>query len=293
MEGSPYSVANLSKKIRIYDVAEKNGKIYFWCRLKDEQKCIAILTDMCYNFSVVDRKGFLPSVRKIMLRYGLIVGILFSVVVCSLYPSFLTDIKINESEYATSVLSILSKHGIKKYSFAFDVDSKSIEREILALDGVSFADVVKEGTTIKVSIVKEQPKPDYFPLVGESVRAVKKAVFSRAIVYGGTLVKSYGDIINPGDTLIENYIVVGEEKVPTQAGGEVYGFLYYEAEWYFEYIDNVRLEEYKKTVLIFALSQIKEEASIISVDYEINGNSIKAMVTTEERIDDFKSVYFK
>ena len=55
----------------------------------------------------------------------------------------------------------------------------------------------------------------------------------------------------------------------------------------------MRLEEYKKTVLIFALSQIKDEASIISVDYEINGNSIKAMVTTEERIDDFKSVYCK
>lgn len=288
-KGSISGVFALSRHIKIYDVTKHGDVVSFWCHLKDEQKCIAILSDMCYNFAVKSRRGFLPFVYAALLRPGIIFGILLSIVVIAVYPYFVLDIKIDNAEYEQAVLEVLQSEGIKKNSFAFNIDTNGIEKKILAFDGISFVKATKYGTCLNIQIEEELDPPEIFPVGADSVVSQKKAVFTRAIVYSGTCVRSYGDVVDVGDVLIEGSVTVKEEKVETSASGMVFGKVYYEAEVFYNYVDNVRIEDCKKTVKALALSKIKSDAEILSVDYEITeydgGHNVKVLITTEERID--------
>ncbi len=288
-KGSISGILALSRHIKIYDVSKHGDTVSFWCHLKDEQKCIAILTDMCYNFAVKCRRGFLPFLHKSVSRLGIIFGILVSAVVVSVYPYFVLDVKVSDGNYEKAVLEVLESEGVKKNSFAFNIDTKSIEKKILAFDGISFVKAVKCGTCLNIQIEKELDPPEIFPVGAESVLSQKRAVFTRAIVYSGTCIRKYGDIVNAGDVLIEGSVSVKEEKVETSASGMVFGKVFYESELFYNYIDNVRLDDCKKTVKALALSKIKSEAEILTADYEVvekdGGYYVKVLITAEERLD--------
>lgn len=288
-KGSVSGILALSKKVKIYDVSKQGETITFWCHLKDEQKCIAILTDMCYNFAVKNRRGFLPFFKKAISRTGILAGLAIAIIVTAIYPLFVLDVKVNESEYESAVLEVLSASGVKKYSFAFKVDTNDIEKKLLSLDGVSFAKVTRCGTLINVSLEKELPKAEIFTVSNEPVVAKKRAVFSRAVVFSGICVKKYGDVVDIGDALIEGYLIVGEEKVPCAAEGIVFGKVYYEAELFYNHTGGYKIEDCKKTVKMLAVSKIDKDASILSESYEVydvdGGFNVKVLIETEERID--------
>lgn len=131
----------------------------------------------------------------------------------------------------------------------------ALMREVEALDGVAYADVILTGSTVRINIVEELPRVNIIDVSsGLTVTSGYDAVVTRQIVYSGTAVKHSGDIVKAGETLIDGTIAVGEETVEIAARGEVYGLVVYKSSIYFNGTISERVRSgnsYTETVVSF------------------------------------------
>ncbi|NLZ25661.1 MAG: hypothetical protein GX891_04285 [Clostridiales bacterium] len=291
VEGETLSrlVREITSNVFVCDLKIKGKKLCFSCKLNDEPKCVAILKELCYNYTIIRRSGLASFLRFLAKRLGIIAGIAVSFVITVLFNFFIADIDVGEEEYKAKAESILSDSGVKRGKFLFNIDYDALQLKLLELEGISYAKVERAGTKIVVTIKRELPPPDILPAPSGSVKCAKRAVFSRAIVFFGTLVPKKGDIVERGDVLIGNYIMVGEEKVPSQASGEVYGYCYYTATMTFYDYKAYEEKQLINTVLFAAVQDVPLDAEIVNFThqaiYDDGKVTITVTVQTEERID--------
>lgn len=195
------------------------GKLMFSVPSKDCAKIIALLDELCYNYKIMAINGVFAYAFSLLKRLGIIVGIVLSVAVFVIYSFFVVEI---DGDFSPEVENVLFSHGIAEGKFVPALDCEKIGREIRSLDGVSFASVERIGTRVRVHVRNEQDEKPFVQYGGE-VKAVCDSVVTRIVVFGGTCEVEVGQTVKSGDVLIGGYYLVGDEKVPTTASGEVYG----------------------------------------------------------------------
>jgi len=271
-------IENLRASSVVKGVESKARSLSFWCYEKDEIKIIAILKHMCYNYKILKRKGIAPALARVFARVGVVVGIVISVALLVLYPRMVLSLDVNDSDFESQTKEIMSEEGVKQFGFLWSLDCGKLEAKLLALDGISYAKVTRQGTSIVVQLERELPKPELLLESGKAVKSKKRATVTRTIVYAGTAVVKYGQIVEVGEVLIDGYILVGEEKVNSYASGEVYGKIYIERKVFFakeEWQDDVgRVEQQERT------SQLMVESTF--TNGEIVTDKWFAHKTTEE-----------
>jgi biotin carboxyl carrier protein len=120
-------------------------------------------------------------------------------------------------------MDVLAQNRVIKGIFAPSFDGNKVERQLLSLEGVSFASVEKRGTRVYVRVVSELA-PNAYVDVGEGgVTASFDGIVTRIIVFSGTAEVQVGDVVTKGQTLIGDYYLKGEDKIPVNPAGEVYG----------------------------------------------------------------------
>ncbi len=217
---TPTSLVNkLSASSVLYAPTVAGGKLMFSVPSKDCAKIIALLDELCYNYKIMAINGVFAYAFSLLKRLGIIVGILLSVAVSVIYSFFVVEI---DGDFSPEVERVLSSHGIAEGKFVLTFDSEKIGREIQSLDGVSFASVERVGTRVRVHVRYEQDEKPFVQYGGE-VKSVCDSVVTRIVVFGGTCEVEVGQAVKSGDVLIGGYFLVGDEKVPTTASGEVYG----------------------------------------------------------------------
>lgn len=217
---TPTSLVNkLSATSVLYAPTATGGKLMFSVPSKDCAKIIALLDELCYNYKIMAINGVFAYAFSLLKRLGIIVGILLSVAVSVIYSFFVVEI---DGDFSPEVERVLSSHGIAEGKFVPTFDSEKIGREIQSLDGVSFASVERIGTRVRVHVRYEQDEKPFVQYGGE-VKSVCDSVVMRTVVFGGTCEVEVGQAVKSGDVLIGGYYLVGDEKVPTTASGEVYG----------------------------------------------------------------------
>lgn len=251
------------RKVSSINRASSRGRLFsFWCKEKDERKIIAILDDLMYNYKILKKNGISPVLARVFARVGVILGIVVSIATLVTYPRFVLSITVNDKKYEAQAMEIMQEMGATRYGFLWSLDCANIEQKLLKLDGVSYAKVIRQGTAIAVEIQRELPPPELLLQSGYVVKSKKLATVTRTVVYSGTAVVKYGDIVKVGEVLIDGYILVGEEKVRTHASGEVFGKLYIERKVYFpksEWGEPIgRVEQQQKT------AQLKVESTLTS-----------------------------
>ncbi len=235
----------LSKICRIENVRRNEQGVVFQVKSKHLGKIIALLDNLCYDYKIIDNRGIAPFAVSAIVRPGLVAGVIAIVCVLSVLSQYVTRVSVYgagaeiEPSLKNRVCDILYENGVVQGAKAKDIDFEKVQNLLLAQDDVAFASVTRQGTHVSVVIRQELPSARFFGSDGSKIVAQKRAVVTRVVVLGGTAVKKYGDVVLPGDVLIDGYVAYGDDKIPAKADGYAYGKVYYEKSVFFA---NERLE---------------------------------------------------
>ena len=234
-------ITHLSKDNYLKKVAYKDRVLTFSVRSISKDKIIDLLNRLCYDYKINKVYGFIPSMLGIYKRIGILFGLIASIIILVIYPHFVTKIYIDGTLNAQSK-SILKQSGLVPGNFLWDLNEKEISDKLLALDGVAFASVNRNGSHIHITLKPEHALSDYVDIKGGLVLSTKQATITRVIVHGGTSLVKYGDVVKKGDALIGNYVLVGEEEVETPAKGKVFGKVIYKKTFFYPKVKEVEIK---------------------------------------------------
>lgn len=195
------------------------GSLGFFAPRKHRAEIIALINTLCYNHTIVGTRSIPASLISVLKRTGLVVGLFCAVCVFCLYNSFVWSVQ--TEGVGDGAMDVLSRHGVRVGGRSIDIDA--VERDLLSLDGVAFASVEKRGTRVYVRVVSELAPDAYVDVGAGPVTASFDAVVTRVIVFSGTAEVKVGDVVQKGQTLIGEYHLKGEDKIPAVASGQVYG----------------------------------------------------------------------
>lgn len=204
----------------------------------DKSKVVAILNSLCYDYIIIKEEGPFFSLLSCLRRAGIVAGIVCSVAALAVYPHLVTSVEAT-GEWNDDVSRILTENGISVGKLVWEFDGDEVERQLLELDGVAFASVSKRGTRVYVDVRTELDGEDFVDIGTQPVKATVRATVTRTVVFSGSALVEYGDVVNVGDELIGAYVTVGEEKVACPADGEVYGKTYRTHTKFFPDTENV------------------------------------------------------
>lgn len=247
----------ISKICSVKNVKISSEGTQFEVPSKHRGQIIALLNNLCYDYKIIKVKGAFPLAMNALSRAGLAIGIIAVAIAISLFTQFVTrvsvvatDTYIGDIDNAlnTRIDGILSSYGISEGKWLPSLNFAGVEKSLLSLDGVAYASVRRNGTHVTVEIKREQPSESFVQISGSRVTSLKTAVVTRVVVEGGTAVVDYGDVVRKGDTLIDGYVVYGEDKLEVEAKGKVYGKVYHKKTVFFADVDRVREAGAVKTI---------------------------------------------
>lgn len=244
----------VSKICRVFDVETLNNGVRFCVNSKQCDKIIALLNNLCYDYKIIKIGGVVPFALRSIARVGIVSGLCVGVVALSIFASFVTRVSVRyagvgevDASLNLQVCDILNEYGVRKGAKISAIDAQELQKALSALDGVAFANVSIDGSHVDIVVKSELPKEQFVQIDGSSVTARKTAVVTRIIVEGGTAVKKYGDVVKPGDVLIDGYVLYGDAKIPAQARGFAYGKVFYKKSVFFADVETKKTYGQVKT----------------------------------------------
>ncbi len=237
----------VSKICRVFDVQTFDKGVRFCVNSKQCGKIIALLDNLCYDYKIIKIGGVVPFALRSVARVGIVTGLCVGVVALSVFANFVTRVSVRyagnvqpDAALNLRVCDILNEYGVKKGAKISAIKAQELQKALSALDGVAFANVSVDGSHVDIVLKSELPKEEFAQIDGSSVTARKTAVVTRIIVEGGTAVKKYGDVVKPGDVLIDGYVLYGDAKIPAQARGFAYGKVFYKKSVFFPSVETVK-----------------------------------------------------
>lgn len=230
----------ISKVCLVSDVVVSEDGVGFFVPSKLLPKIVALLDNLCYDYKIIGNYGLAPALVRAATRVGLAIGIVAFAAALAIYPLLITRVNIVGTDgerldgaLNAQVTQILSESGIREGKLLGALDAEAVGKRLLALDGVAYAGVERHGSHVTVLIKKELKSSELFEIEGSTVRATRTATVTRVVVEGGTAAVKYGDVVRSGDVLIEGYTLYGDQKIPVEAKGRVYGTTLLKAEVFF------------------------------------------------------------
>lgn len=200
----------------------RGNAMRFSVRDSDSARTEAALERARVKYSVVGAQGLFPKARDFFSRYFLMAGIAVSLAATVLYSSFTGEITVSGAKRtdAEKIAEIVEESLPSPFVFG-SKDFSAIERKIMAVDGVAYASVVKEGRHIVVEIVEELPLVDITDTQTPLPLAAKEdGEIVRIVVLRGTAAVKAGDTVKAGQVLIEPFVTNAEgNAVPVRAMG--------------------------------------------------------------------------
>ncbi len=236
--GGIRAVSAISKLYPVDSVRIREGGVEFFVPSKHLQKTVALLNNLCYHYMIGGARGVGVRLTRSLARVGFVAGLIIILLATCLYPRFITSIDVNSIDglkishtLYQSICDTLETNGIVKGKLS-QFDERLIEKSLLSIDGVAYAQVDRDGTHVSVTIKQELPS-EIVDIIGSKVTSSKRAVVTRIIVESGTAIKKIGDVVDIGDTIIDGYIEYCDEHIPVEAKGYAYGKVYYKERVYF------------------------------------------------------------
>ena len=218
---------------------KKKSKTALDCSVpkKEIEKVFAIYPKVCYNIDgkstytvrVLGEVGIAKPLSWARRRTGFLLGAL-CFCIGSLYVNTLVlDVEfIGSSVYAREAQAVLEEYGARAFTPYKRGNEDLICSKLLALRGVEFCSVRKSGLYVRVEmrLSDEMPKP----IRAGAYKAEHTGVVTEITAIRGTAVKTAGEEVKKGETLIEDYFTTGAgERVRVDVVGRACITCSYEA----------------------------------------------------------------
>ncbi len=192
--------------------ARKTAKneITFTVSGKDREKVFAILRGTCYNVVKVRERGLALFYKKCRQHAGLVLGaLLFCLLVAGFQSRVLRiDVVGNGAYYEREVLEVLHEGGIRPLS-PRPKEYAALTARILSLPRVSFCEIKCTGGILTVEV---RVNGEGSPLTEGALLAPVAGKVEELTVLRGTACVAVGEEVTQGQTLVDNYVLLGEER---------------------------------------------------------------------------------
>ena len=201
------------------------NEVVFSVSGKDAAKAEEVLRRETLSYSIEGYRGMKPLLLRFAKRPFLLLSILLSLAGVILFENFVYGYTIKGNSFVNraSVVAVLRENNAEGFRLKSQVDLGAIKRDLLSLEGVSFAGVKFVGTRLQVEIKESLPlenptEPQFAPLC-----ASHSAVVTKVIAESGTPRVKSGQVVKAGDPLIEPIYAFTEGEGAAPAAGEVWG----------------------------------------------------------------------
>ncbi|MGN0805131.1 MAG: sporulation protein YqfD [Candidatus Coproplasma sp.] len=194
-------------KIPVFTVKKRGSKLCFGVKREYIEKVFAIFAHPCYN-TVIRRKSFKMRLSAFVKnRFAIIVGAFLFLASTLFSQSIVFKIKItgNADYLSPQIMELAQSCGVKEWSLCRTLDKALLQSQVLALDGVEFCHVQRQGAYLIIDVHASQNQD-----IGVSYSPLKSSVTGtiyRLVAVCGTAQKEVGDKVKIGDTLIDCFEV--------------------------------------------------------------------------------------
>lgn len=210
------------EKIPLYNVVKTSSDtLRFRIWKKDEKKVFAIYPNVCYNIGAytpytVKRLGAVgigSVVEKARKRIGFGIGILLFCIITAFSSDYVFGVEFTASDvYAREAYIAMEECGI---SLGKRYNAKNADlfcAKMLALDGVEFCSIKKDGLKLCVDVRMSPVKTEYFQK--GAMRAKHTGTLTALTVLRGSPLKKIGEEVTVGEALVGDWF-------STEDGGQV------------------------------------------------------------------------
>lgn len=175
------------------------------------------------EYSKSELKGFGGFLYKNRKRYGVMVGIILSLVLYAISKDIVWDVRVEgcDERFAKEVIAELDSCGFSVGTRWSETDVNELEVEVLSnSETVSWLNINRRGTVAYVSVLEKQVHEEEKKEGYSNIVASCDAVIEEITVIHGVANVKVGDSVKKGDLLISGVL-------PSELGG---GFCYAEGE---------------------------------------------------------------
>ena len=196
--------------IRIWDIREINGSVYFFTQEKHLRRITEIAEDSGLEIQVSSYFGIPHIIRQNKSRLILLAGLLVSLLFVGLMNTriWVIDVSGNKEMFDGEILGIMEEYGVSVGARKKGIDAVEIQKRFLerTKDRVLWVSLNVEGMCAEIQIREIEKFED--DSIGQPCNYV--ADFSGVIttyrVFSGTPAVSSGDYVRAGDMLIDSVV---------------------------------------------------------------------------------------
>ena len=176
--------------------------------------------------------GARGRLRAVLSRPFLLVSVALAITSVILFNSFVFGYTIrgNRLVNTSRVAEVLHSFGADRVVLKRKIDTGKLEKEVSAIEGISFASVRLSGSRLIVEVEESLPLETPDEPRFEPITSLYSAVVTRIVAESGTPVVRSGDRVAVGDLLISPTYFFTEGEAPAPARGEVWGIVTYRKE---------------------------------------------------------------
>lgn len=193
--------ALISNGVKILGSKKAGAKTIICVSKKESKKAIAILNEMCYNYTISANYGLWRVPLYLLARIGIPIAIALSVIALYISYGYIWKVEItgNGNLSKAAIGAVLSDSGIARGVKKYDGLCTAAERALMNSEGISDASCFISGTTMHVNILETfdtAQKKDCTKCVSDY-----DAIVTKIVANSGTPTVKRGDPVKKGDLL--------------------------------------------------------------------------------------------
>lgn len=240
------------------------GKLKIRVKCKETEKIFAIFRGSCYTVTKVGPARLAKLRAYLLRRPGIAAGIAAFVAAAYLFNVPVLRVDVSASRYESAAREILEEAGIRPFSLCGEEAREEVRRALLALPGVVFVSVEKEGCVVTVRLEEDEETP--LPDMERDLAAPRAGIVEELTVLRGTALVSEGDAVSAGQTVVAGYFL-------TESGGQRETFAVARGSLLFEYTGEFYSAERSDAARADAIAsaQLSSGGEAVSVRVSVRG----------------------
>ena len=218
--------------VLLQGVTHGEGRLSFVVFYRQSPLTDALLEEEGISYKKYGYIGINSLLKAVISRPFLLFSAVICIVAVFVFGNFIYGYRIRGNSFVNTarVEQVLREKGVRGIVWKNKVNVAALQRDIAALDGVSFASVKLVGSRLQVDIKEELPFESPDALLYDPIVSSYPATVTKIVAESGTPVVQAGQVVKAGDPLVAPVYAFTEGEAPAPARAAVWGVVTYQKE---------------------------------------------------------------